>query len=170
MPKRGELTPTQKKAAAVGGTGALAAAAVLAILPVWEGKENVPYFDSVKVKTVCYGETKVEMRRYSDHECIVMLDGRAKQFQAAVLKVNPGLSHDPYIWAAHTAFAYNVGVGTYANGSVAKLYRIGRKQESCKAIAKYKYAGGKVLRGLELRRIGDNVRLGEVELCLTPYP
>lgn len=170
MPKRGELTPEQKKTALKGGTAALAGAAILAILPVWEGKSNDPYFDSVKVRTVCYGETRVEMRHYSDKECLLLLDEGAQQFQKAVLQVNPGLSKDPYIWAAHTSFAYNNGVATYRKSSVSSLYRLGRKKESCQAIAKYKYAGKKILPGLVLRRNGDKTRFGEVELCLTPYP
>jgi lysozyme len=171
MPKKGELTPEQKKKAiAAGGTSALAIAAVMVFTPTWEGKENVPYFDSVKVKTVCYGETRVEMRRYSDKECLLLLEKGARQFQAGVLKINPRLSTDPYQWAAHTDFAYNVGLGNYAKSSVAKLYYAGREQEACHAIGKYVYAGKKVVRGLKLRRNGDDVRLGEIELCLTPYP
>lgn len=168
MTKKGELTPEQKRVAAVGGTTALALSASLAILATWEGKSNTPYFDVVGVRTVCYGETRVEMRRYSDAECLVLLTKGAQQFQEAVLKVNPRLKSDPYQWAAHTSFAYNVGMATYRKSSVARLYAQGREVEACQFIVKYKYAGRKVFRGLLLRRQGDH-RLGERELCLTPH-
>jgi lysozyme len=163
--KRGELTPGQKKAAATGGASALALAAAMAILPVWEGKSNAPYFDSVKVKTVCYGETRVEMRWYSDGECVAMLREGARGFQQGVLKVNPRISTDPLQWAAHTSLAYNIGLVAYRRSSVARLYAAGNERAACEAIGKYKFAGGKVWRGLELRRQGDAGRFGEVELC-----
>lgn len=169
-PKRGELTPGQRKAAAAGGASALALAAAAAIISTWEGKSNTPYFDSVGVATVCYGETRVEMRRYSDDECTAMLAEGAKDFQKGVLQQNPRLATDPYQWAAHTSLAYNVGLGTYARSSVAKLYREGHEVEACKFIGKYRMAGGKPFKGLILRREGDTSRLGEIELCLTPHP
>jgi hypothetical protein len=101
MTKKGELTTQQKKAAiATGGVSALALAAALALIPAWEGKKNDPYFDSVRIETVCFGETKVKMRHYTDAECNAMLAKRVKEFQAAVLKWNPRLKEDPYQLAA----------------------------------------------------------------------
>lgn len=167
--KRGELTPKQK--AATGGGLALALAATVSILQVWEGKVNTPHWDRYgKVWDVCYGETRVEMRPYSDYECATLLNTAAGSFQADVLRLNPRLKTDPYQLGAHTSFAYNLGVGTYANSSVRRLYAAGQEVPACKAIAKYRYAGKQVLRGLELRRLGDKTRLGEIELCLTPDP
>jgi lysozyme len=167
MPKSGELTPAQKRTAAVGGSAALASAALLAMLSTWEGTRNNPYTDSVGVRTVCTGETHVAMRHYSDGECALMLEKRAKQFLDATAKINPGLKSDPYQWAAHSDLAYNNGTATYARSSVARLYAAGHKRAACEALGKYIYAGGKPFRGLVLRRNGDNARLGEIELCET---
>lgn len=169
-PKKGELTPGQKAMGLAGGASALALAATMAILPAWEGKSNTPYFDSVKVRTVCYGETRVEMRRYSDTECLAMLEKGAREFQNAVVRVNPRLRTDPYQWAAHTSLAYNIGTVAYARSSVARLYRQGKEVEACQFIGRYRFAGGKEFRGLKLRRYGDAQRFGEIELCLTPHP
>jgi lysozyme len=168
-PKRGELTPKQK--AAAGGGLALALASTVAILQVWEGKVNDPHWDRYgKIYDVCYGETRVEMRHYSDQECLLLLRNGAGEFQAAVLKINPRLKTDPYQLGAHTSFAYNLGVATYRKSSVARLYREGKESLACKAFALYRYAGGQELRGLKLRRFGDATRFGEMELCLTPHP
>jgi lysozyme len=170
MPKQGELDPERKrKLIQAGGGGALATAALIAILPIWEGKRNNPYFDAVGVRTVCYGETRVNMRRYSDAECVALLEEGAKDFQAAVLKINPRLKSDPYQWAAHTSLAYNIGVGRYRKSSVARLYAAGQEMTACYAIATYRFAGKQELKGLKMRRLGDRYRLGEVELCLTPH-
>lgn len=166
MPKLGELTPQAKRNAAAGGAGALALAALLAILPVWEGKSNVPYRDSVGVMTVCYGETAVPMRRYSDDECRAMLQRRAGQFLEAVRRCNPAIAADPEQWAAHASLAYNVGESRYCGSSVRTLYRQGRERDACLFIGRYRFAGGREWRGLINRRQGDAARLGEIELCL----
>ncbi len=58
--------------------GGGAAILLIGLVGAWEGKRNDPYKDIVGVPTVCYGETRVQMRRYSDAECKDMLaDGLA---------------------------------------------------------------------------------------------
>lgn len=165
--KKGDTAPRPglKKAGLV-GSATLALAALVSILGTWEGKSNDPYLDSVRVKTVCYGETRVEMRHYTDAECKVMLEEGAAEFLEAVRTRNPRIVEDPYQWAAHASLAYNIGIAAYNRSSVASLYAAGREREACQYIAKYRLAGGKVLRGLVLRREGDPQRLGEVELCM----
>lgn len=164
--KRGELTAEQKKGALKGGAAALALAAMVAIVPVWEGRSLTPYNDVRKIKTVCDGETEVQMRTYTPAECDAILARRLKYFRDMVQKRNPRLINYPLTWAAHGSFAYNAGVGAYNKSSVARLFQQGAYTQSCKAIGKYKFAGGKVYRGLLLRRTGDSARLGEIELCL----
>ncbi len=163
--KQGQLSPAQKKTAAAGGSLALATAALLAILPVWEGYNNTPYRDVVGVMTVCTGETRVKMRVYTDTECAEMLKKGIQPFLATVLKHNPRIDTDPEQWAAHAALAYNIGEAGYAKSSVARLYAAGDELAACEAIGRYKYAGGKVWKGLVFRRQGDAKRYGEVELC-----
>lgn len=66
--------------------GGIAAALLLAVplIGKWEGKRNDPYLDIVGVPTVCYGETRVEMRRYSDDECKAMLQDAVRGFALPV--------------------------------------------------------------------------------------
>jgi lysozyme len=160
--KKGELSEKQKKGPAI--TVALLAAC--AVAGTWEGLSLTPYRDVRGVQTVCRGETEVKMRRYSAEECDKMFEIRMKYFRDQVRKRNPRLVNYPLTWGAHASFAYNVGVGTYNKSSVARLFQQGAYSQSCRAIAKYKYAGGHIYRGLLLRRTGDATRLGEVELCL----
>jgi len=163
--KQGQLSSAQKKTAAAGGSLALATAALLAILPVWEGYSNKPYRDVVGVMTVCTGETRVRMRTYSDEECAKMLTRGVQPFLAAVLKRNPRIESDPEQWAAHAALAYNIGEAAYSMSSAARLYAAGYEDAACEAIGKFKYAGGKLWKGLVFRRYGDPKRYGEIELC-----
>lgn len=148
-----------KQAGLVGSVLAAIALAVATIAP-WEGKRNEPYLDPVGIRTVCYGETRVAMRRYSDAECLEMLEGAAAEFAEGVRVRNPGIVDYPHQWAAHTSFAYNVGLAAYSRSSVARLFEEGRQAEACRFLGRYVYAGGKVLAGLKRRRAA------ETELCL----
>lgn len=152
----------------------LAAAAVAAMVVIatpfvggWEGKRNSPYLDAVGVETVCYGETRVEMKTYTDEECRQMLAEALRQFGEQVAELSPGIEASPYEWAAHTSFAYNIGTAAYARSSVRRLFNEGRRAEACRFMERYKYAGGRVLAGLVYRRSGDGARIGEAELCMT---
>ena len=152
-------------------TGAAIAAMVAVTAPFvagWEGKRNTPYFDAVGIKKVCYGETlNVEDRRYSDKECDEKLRTRlATDFGPKVMKSSPGIENNTLEFGAHASFSYNVGSPTYAKSSVSRLYREGKRVEACRYMSRYKYAGGRVLAGLVFRRDGDDIRIGESEMCI----
>ena len=83
-------------------TTAIAAASAVAIpfIAGWEGKRNDPYSDIVGVKTVCYGETRVTMRRYTDAECLQMLNRAVTEdYMKPVLECTPILGYYPYALA-----------------------------------------------------------------------
>lgn len=91
----------------------------------WEGKSNDPYLDIAKIQTVCYGETRVEMRRYTDAECQQMLAAAAEGFAREVLACTPILAYHPYQLAAATSLAYNIGVKAYCGSTVARRFNAG---------------------------------------------
>ena len=134
--------------------------------PVSRLREPSPYVDPVGIKTVCYGETRVPMRRYSDEECRALLAEGLEDFGMAVAEASPGIENSPYEWAAHTSFSYNIGVGAYRSSSVRRLFNAGDRVGACRFMTRYKYAGGRVLAGLVYRREGEGKRVGESELCL----
>lgn len=148
-------------------TGAAIAALLAVATPAiqkYEGYSSTPYRDVIGKLTVCYGETEVRMRRYSKTECKAMLNGRAEEFGLAVANRNPELVGHPYQWAAATSLAYNIGIGNYSRSTVAKNFSAGNWVNACNHFMDWKYAGGKVNRGLVNRR-GD-----ERTLCLTQLP
>jgi lysozyme len=144
--------------AVIGGVTGAAAALALAtgLIATWEGKRNAPYRDPIGILTVCYGETAVPMRRYSDAECSEMLRTRTAEFAEGVRSRNPGIAQFPEQWAAHTSFAYNIGLARYSRSSVARLFAAGRPAEACRFMTRYVYAGGRVLRGLVRRRAEES--------------
>lgn len=144
-------------------SAAIAAALAIAtpFVAGWEGKRNDPYRDIVGLMTVCYGETKVEMRRYSDAECTAMLEDSLVGYAEPVLKRNPQLQYHPNQLAAATSLAYNIGPANYARSTVARRFDIGNYVGACDAFLMWNKAGGRVVKGL------TNRRKAERELCLT---
>jgi lysozyme len=150
---------TTSKVGLVGSVIAMMALALATVAP-FEGKRNEPYRDPIGILTVCYGETRVEMRRYSDAECMAMLEQGVVEFAEGVRLRNPGIASYPRQWAAHTSFAYNVGLARYGRSSVARLFSEGRQRAACEFMTRYKYADGHVLAGLVRRRAAERA------LCL----
>lgn len=157
-----------RRAITVGGAGAGLVAVALSVatpeIKEFEGRRNVPYYDVVKVLTVCDGHTGPEVvknKKYSDAECDAITVKDAQKFAAGVLKVSPHLAYHPMQLAAAISFSYNVGTGTYAKSSVARLFNEGKFIEACNFLPKYKYAGGKVYAGLV------NRRAREQSICLS---
>lgn len=135
-----------------GVIGASAVAGLLAVVAQWEGKSNDPYRDLVGVWTVCYGETRVEMRRYTDDECRDMLAEGLADFAGPVLKRNPELKgHDPQLIAA-VSLSYNIGSAAYGRSTVAKRFSAGDWKGACNAFLAWRFAGGREIAGLKRRR------------------
>lgn len=132
--------------------GTAAAALTLSTVSLWEGKSNDPYRDIVGVQTVCYGETRVAMRRYTDAQCADMLADGLGDFATVVLDRNPQLRDRPHQLAAATSLAYNIGATAYWRSTVARRFSQGRWRDGCDAILLWNKAGGKVVRGLVRRR------------------
>lgn len=168
------MTRTLKRKPQPSGTPKKTAAATLiaAMIAIatpfvggWEGKRNDPYRDIVGVMTVCYGETRdIENRRYSDAECDEMLADGLGDFGEAVAARNPELREHPNQWAAATSLAYNIGTGAYQRSTVAKRFGAYRWRSACDNFLAWKYAGGRVVKGLVRRRNAER------ELCLTDLP
>lgn len=155
------LEPAGKGGKRLTGTvGAGAAALLIATVALFEGKSNDPYADIVGVMTVCYGETRVQMRRYSDAECKDMLANGLADFAAPVLRRNPELAgHDAQL-AAAVSLAYNIGGANYARSTVAKRFSAGNWRGACDAFLLWNRAGGREVKGLTRRRVAER------EICL----
>ena len=129
-----------------------AALLLLAAVSQFEGKRNDPYKDIVGVSTVCFGETHVAMKHYSDAECSDMLAKSIADHAEPVVRRNPELlGHDPQL-AAAVSLAYNIGPGAYSKSSVARLFSAGQWKPACDAFLKWSYAGGRQISGLLKRR------------------
>lgn len=144
------------KSSRAGGAAAIVALAVASIA-VWEGVSPKPYTDIVGVKTVCYGETRVEMRRYTLDECKDMLLATvADDFAPKVYACAPSIMHRPYIAAASVSLSYNIGTAAFCRSTAAKRFNRGDYAGGCDAFLMWNRAGGRVVKGLTNRRNAEH--------------
>lgn len=137
----------------VGSTGT--AAALIALVAQWEGKSNDPYLDITGIPTVCYGETNVPMRRYTDAQCKEMLADSLGNYAKTVLERNPSLRDRPNQLIAASSLTYNIGGNAYWRSTVAKRFAVNDWKGGCEAIKRWNRAGGKVVKGLVNRRAAE---------------
>lgn len=173
------MKPISNKPVGKKTTFGFAIAAMLAIaapfVGSWEGKENDPYIDIVGVLTVCFGETRVEMRRYTDAECDLMLREALGDTGIQVLNRNPELLDKPIIWGMATSLTHNIGIGRvatkkrrglgYRGSSVARRFSEGRWREGCDAFLMWNK--GRVRGKLRVIKGLVNRRKDERATCLS---
>ena len=156
-------------ARAVGGTAAVAAALTLAIagLREDEGKRNTSYVDIAGVATTCFGHTGPDVRagqHRTDAECETVLRQDAQAHLAGALACSPELAARPAQLAAVTRLTFNIGVAGYCRSSIARHFAAGRWREGCDRFLAFRFAGGRPVRGLLLRRQRERA------LCRTGLP
>ena len=141
------------KIAAVGVVAVLAMAAPL--IQRWEGVRYKPYQDVVGVWTVCYGHTKtvIKGKRYTPAECDALLQIDMREALSYVDKCIPNAPDRPR--AAFTSLVFNVGPKGVCGSTLQRKALAGDWAGACKELDKWKYAGGRVYRGLVLRRADE---------------
>lgn len=102
-----------------------------------EGLRTKPYLDPVKIRTVCYGETNVEMRVYTKTECGDMLRRQlALTYAPPILKCIPQLGSPQRVheFAAMIDSSYNAGPAAVCKSRMAVHFRAGQWTAGCKSI------------------------------------
>lgn len=132
----------------------------------WEGKRNHAYLDVVGVPTICFGHTKgVQLGDHmTDAQCEELLrielleyrEGLHRYFTAETLAGRLTPERD----TALVSLAYNVGIRGAGRSTAVRRLNAGNIAGCCDALTWWNKAGGRVWRGLVLRR-GD-----EYDLCM----
>lgn len=90
-------------------------------------------------------------RTLTDDEVDKILQDDLRRFERGVLRYCPsGLTQGRF--DALCSFAFNVGLGGLQNSSIRQRHNRGDYEGAADAFLKYRMAGGKVSRGLEIRR------------------
>jgi lysozyme len=138
--------------------GGIAAVLLLAggLIARWEGVRYTPYQDVVGVWTVCYGHTGnvVPGKKYSRNECEALLQQDMLEATAIVHRC-VGRDMPIGVAAALTSLTFNVGPVAVCKGTIGKHAREGNWPATCAELDRWKFAGGRVYRGLVLRRADE---------------
>jgi lysozyme len=142
------------------GAGLAAVLALAAPLIMrWEGVRYAPYLDAVGVLTVCYGHTGPDIdpnKRYTKAECNAFLEDDMRKanyyVRACIARPMP-----VGVEAALTSLVFNVGPAPVCihGREPRKWAKAGEWAKVCASLDLYKYAGGRVYRGLVLRRADE---------------
>lgn len=146
--------------------GLLTASVLLAapLVARFEGLETTAYRDPVGIVTICYGHTETAKlgQHKAPEECKVLLerDLEVHTREAAKLVQVP---LTPSQLAALGSLTYNIGPGNLARSTLLRKLNAGDYCGAAREFPRWNRAGGKVLRGLILRRNAERL-LFETEL------
>jgi len=119
---------------------AVTGGAAFALITQWEGQRHVPYLDAVGVLTVCYGHAllaaDMAIARGHVNRCLPM----------------PKLAH---VEEALTSAAFNLGAQIVCGSTLQRKALANDWPGACAELSRWNRGGGRVLRGLTLRRADE---------------
>ena len=130
----------------------------------FEGFSPKPYLCPANVPTIGYGSTyyadgtKVSLddpEITEERATALLVHELEETFLPAVLKYCPEVAEDENKSNALVSFTYNLGAGNLAKSTLRKKVNERDWQAAADEFPKWRKAGGKVLRGLELRRAAE---------------
>ncbi|EFO31333.1 endolysin [Roseibium sp. TrichSKD4] len=131
-----------------------------------EGKRNRAYLDVVGVPTICYGSTrgvKLGMVK-TNAECTALLRDEVAEYRHGLhpyfTKTTKSRRLPPSRDAAFTSLAFNCGIRAIGRSTATRRLNSGDIRGACHAITWWNKAGGRVWRGLVVRRSAER------DLCL----
>lgn len=148
------------------------AAALLTAIPFigdHEGDKLDSYEDVVGVWTVCEGVTGPAIKRgikMTKTQCDALNQSTIGQFMTKVAsRITVQVS--PETLAAHTSFAYNIGIAGYSRSKTLKFTNAGKLAAGCRAMANWETAGGRdcTIRANNCYGVVQR-RDDEIDLCL----
>jgi len=140
----------------------MAAAALLALTPKFEGTVLTTYRDMGGVLTYCTGATEDAQwgKTYTPDLCRAQLDRDLERHAAGIARcVSLAMMTDGQKVAFVDA-AYNIGVGAFCGSSMARRANAGDMAGACDALLMWNKVGGKEVRGLTRRRQAER------QICL----
>lgn len=144
------------KRAIAGGLGAVLLLAA-PLIAKWEGVRYQPYRDAVGVLTVCYGHTGPDIapgKGYTKAECEALLEADMAEADAVVRKCIP-VPMLRHVEAAMVSATFNLGPKVVCGSTVQRKALANDWPGACAALDLFNNAGGRVYRGLVLRRADE---------------
>lgn len=128
------------------------------------------YYDQVGICTYCYGDTDqchIDIIR-TEAQCEALLQNRVHTYRNGVRAAMTSEARENRLTllraVAFTGWTYNIGVGAAQKSTAIRRINRGEIAGACKAMTWFNKAGGRVIRGLVIRR-GR-----EYQMCMAEAP
>ena len=135
----------------------------IALIKHHEGVRNKPYKCPAGLWTVgvghLIGDGKSLPKDWNKTFTVDEIDGILKRdlrrFELGVHKMLPNMSFRQYEFDALVSFCFNLGLGCFQRSTIRQALLRGDKKTAMESLVKYCRAGGKILKGLQNRRLDE---------------
>lgn len=94
-------------------------------------------------------------RTFSQEEIDGLLKSDLRRFELGVHKMLPNVPLRQHEFDALVSFCFNLGLGCFQRSTLRQALLRGNKKAAMESLVKYCRAGGKILRGLQIRRLDE---------------
>ena len=137
--------------------------AAIALIKHHEGVRSRPYRCPANLWTVGVGHLIGDgkhlpdswNRTFSQEEIDGILKSDLRRFELGVHKMLPNVPLRQCEFDCLVSFAFNLGLGTFQRSTLRQALLRGNKKAAMESLVKYCRAGGKILRGLQIRRLDE---------------
>ena len=135
----------------------------IALIKHFEGVRNRAYRDCIGLWTIGVGHLIGDgkllpdsyNRTFSEEEIDGLLRADLRRFELGVSKMLPNVPLRQCEFDCLVSFAFNVGLGTFQRSTLRQALLRGNKQAAMESLIKYCRAGGKIIKGLQTRRLDE---------------
>jgi lysozyme len=137
--------------------------AAIALIKHHEGVRSRPYRCPANLWTVGVGHLIGDgkslpdswNRTFSQEEIDGILKSDLRRFELGVHKMLPNVPLRQCEFDAIISFCFNLGLGCFQRSTLRQALLRGDKKAAMESLVKYCRAGGKILRGLQIRRLDE---------------
>ena len=94
-------------------------------------------------------------KTFSTQEIDGLLKSDLRRFELGISKMLPNVSLRQCEFDCLVSFAFNLGLGTFQRSTLRQALLRGDKKQAMESLVKYCRAGGKILKGLQTRRLDE---------------
>jgi lysozyme len=128
-----------------------------------EGVRNRPYRCPANLYTVGVGHLIGDgkslpeswNKTFTEAEIDGILKSDLRRFELGVHKMLPNVPLRQHEFDAIISFCFNLGLGCFQRSTLRQALLRGDKKAAMESLVKYCRAGGKILRGLQIRRLDE---------------
>jgi lysozyme len=137
--------------------------AAIALIKHHEGVRSRPYRCPANLWTVGVGHLIGDgkslpdswNRTFSQEEIDGILKSDLRRFELGVSKMLPNVPLRQHEFDAIISFCFNLGLGCFQRSTLRQALLRGDKKAAMESLVKYCRAGGKILKGLQTRRLDE---------------